>query len=53
MVRSGGHDEMEIAVTIPTIAFGHHRFEGRAGLFERNSSASGIAIHLAKPQTQP
>ena len=53
MVGGCGHDEMEVAIGLLAVAFGHHRLEGRGCLLECRARLGCIATKLAKAQAEP
>ena len=46
MITGCCHHEMEVAVCFAAIAFGHNRFEGGCGLFERSPCLVLVAVEF-------
>jgi hypothetical protein len=53
MIARRRHDEMEVAIRLSTIAFGHNRLEGSRRLFECDPCLVWIAAEFEEAQPQP
>jgi hypothetical protein len=53
MLGGCGHDEMEVAIGLLAVAFGHHGLEGHGCLLECRARLGCIATKLAKAQAEP
>ena len=52
MIGRSGHDEMEVAIDLLAVAFGHHRLKRRGRLLEGGARLRSVAAELAKAQAK-
>ena len=53
MIARGGHHEMEVAITLLSVALRHDGFERGCRLLERGKRLGRVASQFAQPQAKP